>query len=57
MTAPDRVPCPECEGSKTVWGEFHGFELEADCPYCGGSGTALRRAVERDYPDAKPVAP
>lgn len=45
----DKVVCPECEGEKTVWGDFNGMEIEAECPYCGGSGEAFKSAVERDY--------
>lgn len=45
------TPCPECDGTGTVWADFHGFEVEAECPYCGGAGRALRGALVRDgYP-------
>lgn len=47
----ERTFCPECDGSGSVWACFHYGEVEAGCPYCGGDGVALIRAVERDHYD------
>ena len=49
---PERVTCPECEGRGFVWAQHEGIKIsatvEAECPYCGGSGTALLGALIRE---------
>jgi hypothetical protein len=42
------TPCPLCIGKGIRYGLDHYGTVTGSCDYCGGTGEALRKAVERD---------